>query len=215
VKLRELFDRQIASFRSLLVDGFVSAIENETLSERQLGIYLAQDIHYLKALAHTLGRMRDAFTDVDTRNTLGRHRAVASKSCSEMRRLFVEVPELAEMAADPVRPTTYAYINHQRLSLERGIRAGLWSLLPCYLFYPTFVYEVKNCKTKRAFIRKWRESLPKYDGTILWKHEIEEVFARVNPRRHDRALEKVFSISKYYEVMFLRMAYNDESWLPG
>jgi thiaminase len=215
VKLQDLFDRHVASFLPFLADGFVSAIRTEPLSERQLGIYLAQDIHYLEAIAHTLVRMRDAFTDVDTRDTLDRHRAVALKSCNEMRGLFVEVPVLADMATDPIRPTTYAYINHQRLSLERGVRAGLWSLLPCYLFYPTFVYEVRSCRTKREFIQKWRDSLPSYDGAVLWKHEIEEIFARVNLGRHDHSLEQAFSISKHYEVMFLRMAYNDESWLLG
>lgn len=211
--LQEVFDQRVASFRPLLVEGFVSAVANDTLTERQLGIYLVQDIHYLEALAKNLYGLQAEFIDAHILEILGRHSSEALKTCSEMRRLIEEFPGLSTTASDPIRPTTYAYINHQRLCLEQGPRAGLWSLLPCYLFYPTFVREVIACKSERPFIRRWVESLPKYDGAILWKDEIEEIFLMVNVGPHDKGLERLFSISEHYEVMFLRMAYREESWL--
>jgi thiaminase len=110
VNLQEVFDQHVASFQPLLVEGFVSAVARDTLTERQLGIYLAQDIHYLEALARSLFEMKRKFSDFHTLETLDRHSVEAMKSCSEMRRLFVEIPSSSEMARDPIRPTTYAYI---------------------------------------------------------------------------------------------------------
>jgi thiaminase len=62
-------------------------------------------------------------------------------------------------------------------------------------------------------MQKWIDCLPRYDGAILWKDEIEEIFLTVNVGPHDQSLEELFFISTHYEVMFLRMAYNEESWL--
>lgn len=191
----------------------MSAAKNDTLTERQLGIYLAQDIHYLEALAKSLLELQTAFADAPVLEILGRHSSEALKTCSEMRRLLAEFPGLSTMARDPIRPTTYAYINHQRLCVDQGSRAGLWSLLPCYLFYPTFVREVIACKSERPFVRRWIESLPKYEGTILWKDEIEKIFLMVNVGPPDKSFERLFAISEHYEVMFLRMAYREEPWL--
>jgi thiaminase len=211
--LREIFDARVVRVKPLLLDGFVSALAKDKLTERQLAIYVAQDVHYLQSLAGILLALRRAFTDPHILEVLSRHSADALKTCSDMQRLLVQTPGLSMWSHDPIRPTTYAYISHQRRCLRLGSRPCMWSLLPCYLYYPTFVRAVRNCSPKRPFIRAWLESLPHYSGTILWKDEIEEIFLTVNIGSRDESLEKVFSISEHYEVMFLRMACADETWL--
>jgi thiaminase len=213
MKLRQIFEARVARVSPLLLDGFVSAVASDTLTERQLAIYLAQEVHYLESLAGILLDLRDAFTDPLIQEVLNRHSYDASKTRSDISRILVQTPDLSAMSHDPIRPTTYAYISHQRSCLRLGPRPCMWSLLPCYLFYPTFVRAITNCSSKRPFMQSWLKSLPKYDGTILWKDEIEEIFLKVNMRSRDESLEKVFSISEHYEVMFLRMACTDEIWL--
>jgi thiaminase len=213
MNLRQIFDARVARVGPLLLGGFVSAVASDTLTERQLAIYLAQDAHYLESLAGILLALRDAFTDPDVLEILSRHSSNASKACSDMRGLLLQTPGLSAMLHDPIRPTTYAYISHQQSCLRLGPKPCLWSLLPCYLFYPTFIRSIKSCSSKRAFMQSWIESLPRYDGAILWKDEIEELFLKVNVNSRDGNLERVFLISEHYEVMFLRMAYADEIWL--
>lgn len=169
--LQEVFDQRVASFRPLLVEGFVSAVTNDTLTERQLGIYLAQDIHYLEALAKGLLELQAEFTDTPVLESLGRHSSEALTTCFEMRRLLAEFPGLSTMARDPIRPTTCAYINHPRLCVGQGSRAGLWSLLPCYLFYPTFVRGVIACKW---WLLRWISNCLKWRQRSLRKRRIEQ-----------------------------------------
>ena len=119
--LQEVFDQRVASFRPLLVEGFVSAVTNDTLTERQLGIYLAQDIHYLEALAKGLLELQAEFTDTPVLESLGRHSSEALTTCFEMRRLLAEFPGLSTMARDP---------NKGREALLKTFTEGLRDLKP-------------------------------------------------------------------------------------
>lgn len=104
MNLRESFDARVASVGPLLLDGFVSAVASDTLTERQLAIYLAQDVHYLESLAGILLDLRDAFTDPYILEVLSRHSSDALKTCSDISRLLVQTPVLSAMSHDPIRP---------------------------------------------------------------------------------------------------------------
>jgi thiaminase len=191
---------------------FYSRAIEGTLTQRQLGIYLAQDNLYLKEFAGILHYLSNRSNRRSWKTTLSRHQKVVLASIADQRHFVSEVLMAPVLLRDPMRPTTYAYVNHLRRNLSSTEPAMLATLLPCYLFYARAVRRLHQEGSANRTISEWITSLPHDRENDKYVAEILELYESVAPTRSVKEITGNYSRSAAYEVLFLEMALRDEQW---
>lgn len=185
---------------------FFSAVANDTITPHQLGVFLIQDAHYLLALGNRLRELAQLAEDAEAKSILQQHSRDAENLPDVARRIVERDLGLPELAREVPRLPTRDYIDHQRRSVCNGIRDGILSILPCYLFYPYFVASIHSKAADSGLLQKCLQFISNEKQAHRWAEEILEVWNRTGLGEPSGETDAAFALSAEYEVALLAMA---------
>jgi thiaminase len=202
-ELEARYGHLFAAFKSQL---FFLAVANGEITSLQIGTYLVQDAHYIRALGDRLRDLAQLVTDTAARFILQEHARDAENLPDVAQQIVARDLGLLDLARESARPLTRAYIDHQRRSVGHGVREGILSVLPCYLFYPYFVTAIRAKAHDSELLQKCLPFFSTLEQAHRWTEEIFEVWNRVGLAEPLGESEAAFVLSAQYEADLLDMA---------
>ena len=206
MEIAELLDKYGHLFAPFKGHRFFLARAHGTITSLQIGTYLVQDAHYLRALGDRLRDLAQLVDDGGARSTLKAHARDADNLPDLAQQIVARDLGLLEIVSESPLPITNAYIEHQRRSVGHGVREGILSLLPCYLFYPYFVAVTRAKASESELVQKCLPFIATLERANLWADEILDVWncASLVESRGDS--ESAFVLSAGYESALLEAA---------
>lgn len=204
-------------YRAVLAQPFVTGLTDGTLPRESFRHYIVQDAHYLRGYARALTVCAaKAPTEADT-VMFAEHAAGAIAAERELHAELMDAlgssPE--EAAAEPVAPTTRAYVSYLLATTHNGSFAeGLGAVLPCYWIYARVGEELLARSSPDPLYARW---IAMYGGDEF-QAVVDAVLAltdRVGARLSASESEKVgehFHTTSRYEWMFWDAGYRRETW---
>ena len=196
---------------------FVTGLTDGTLPAGAFRHYVAQDAHYLRGYARALSVCAArAPTESDT-VMFAEHSAGA---VAAERELHAELmgglgSSAAEAAAEPVAPTTRAYLSYLLATVYGGSFAeGLGAVLPCYWIYAKVGEKLLTRSSPNPLYARWialyagEEFQAVVDAVLALT---DRVGAELSAEESERVTEHVVTASRY-EWMFWDAAYRQETW---
>ena len=171
--LRERYRDSFEMYRS---HQFFVRMAKGQVTPTQWGILLAQDARYLSAFGQRLRELADAVDNEAVKETLNRHHRDAASMSEVATGIVVTSLGLPEITHEELRGPTAAYIDHQYRSLRAGVREGMMSILPCYLFYPYFVVQVRRAAGRSEPLEKILAFVSTEQEAHRWAGEILKVW---------------------------------------
>jgi thiaminase len=193
---------------------FYELVVSGELPFEDLARFFAQDNLYLHVFAESLTRLARLST-LDKRSVkiLRSHSRETRSTIARQSRWVLQELNRAPVLHESPLPTTYAYANHLRYSHAQGFAQGISSLLPCYYAYGLPIEMLKRHGSRNPIFARWIASLPEASEVASWANEITDVFEAVNTGKNQReACQRIFAISTSYELSFLDMVLNNETW---
>jgi len=185
---------------------FFLAVANDTITSHQVGTYLVQDAHYLRALGDRLRDLALLVEDSAARSILQQHSRDADNLPGVAREIVARDLGLLELAREDLRRPTRGYIDHQRRSVCNGVRDGILSILPCYLFYPYFVTAIRTKTSDSELLQKCLPFISTVKQAHLWAEEMLGVWNYLGLAEPSGEAETAFVLSAQYEAALLDMA---------
>jgi thiaminase len=185
---------------------FFVAVANGTITPHQVGTYLVQDAHYVLALRDRLLDLARLVEDAGAQSILLQHSRDAGALPDVTRTIVARELGLPELVREGPRPPTCAYIDHQRRSVCSGVREGILSVLPCYLFYPFLVTAIRSKAPESETLQKCLRCVSTEEQAHRWADEIVEVWDRIGLAEPSAEPEAAFALSAQYEAALLEMA---------
>lgn len=185
---------------------FFLAVANDTITSYQIGTYLVQDAHYLRALGDRLRDLAILVEGSAARSILQQHSRDADNLPGVAREIVARDLGLLALAREDLRLPTRGYIDHQRRSVCNGVRDGILSILPCYLFYPYFVTAIRTKTSDSELLQKCLPFISTVKQAHLWAEEMLEVWNRLGLADPSGEAETAFVLSAQYEAALLDMA---------
>jgi thiaminase len=206
MEIDELEARYGRLFATFKCQRFFLAVADGTITSRQIGTYLVQDAHYLRALGDRLRDLAQLVEEPTARSILQEHARDTENPPDVAVQIVARDLGLLDVARQHVRPPTGAYIDHQRRSVGHGVREGILSVLPCYLFYPYFVTAIRAKAHDSELLQKCLPFISTLEEAHRWTEEIFEVWNRVGLAEPLGESEVAFVLSAQYEADLLGMA---------
>jgi|HubBroStandDraft_6_1064221.scaffolds.fasta_scaffold367425_2 hydroxymethylpyrimidine/phosphomethylpyrimidine kinase len=206
-----LFAKHSRQFRLYGHRRFFTQMAIGSLPISTLAVYLAQDNLYLAEFRKALLRLARQVPN-PSRQTLMLHSGETFRLMGEQRRYIVGDLRKPKCLKERPRPTTYAYINHLKTSVARGLVSGLAAILPCYYLYREGVRILRLNGSRHPLLRRWIQTLPSAQSNAAWLHEIVWIFNAMSRAARKSEIEETFSLSMSYEVLFLDMVVEDQAW---
>ncbi|GAA5146567.1 thiaminase II [Pseudonocardia eucalypti] len=204
-------------YRAVLAQPFVTGLTDGTLPRESFRHYIVQDAHYLRGYARALAVCAaKAPTEADT-VMFAEHAAGAIAAERELHAELMDAlgssPE--EAAAEPVAPTTRAYISYLLATTHNGSFAeGLGAVLPCYWIYARVGEELLARSSPDPLYARWiamyggDEFQAVVDAVLALT---DRVGAELAPAESERVAEHFLTTSRY-EWMFWDAGYRREAW---
>lgn len=204
-------------YRAVLAQPFVTGLTDGTLPRESFRHYIVQDAHYLRGYARALAVCAaKAPTESDT-VMFAEHAAGAIAAERELHAELMDAlgssPE--EAAAEPVAPTTRAYISYLLATTHNGSFAeGLGAVLPCYWIYARVGEELLARSSPDPLYARWiamyggDEFQAVVDAVLALT---DRVGAELAPAESERVAEHFLTTSRY-EWMFWDAGYRREAW---
>jgi thiaminase len=193
-------------FTTFQNEHFFLAVANDSITPRQIGTFLVQDAHYLRALADRLRDLAQLAEDGVARSILQEHARDADNLPDVAQQIVAQDLGLFEVAREDLRPPTRAYIEHQRRSVSDGVGQGMLSILPCYLFYPYFVTAIRSKASESQLLQKCLPFVSSEKQAHCWAEELLEVWNRIGPAEPSPEAESAFVLSAQFEAALLDTA---------
>jgi thiaminase/transcriptional activator TenA len=202
---------------AVLAHPFVTGLTDGSLPTGAFQQYVTQDAHYLRGYARALAVCAaKAPTESDT-VMFAEHAAGAIAAERELHaELMGELgSSAAEAAAQPVTPTTRAYLSYLLATVYGGSFAeGLGAVLPCYWIYAKVGEALLARSSPNPLYARWiglyggEEFQSVVDAVLALT---DRVGAGLSAEETERMTEHVVTTSRY-EWMFWDAAYRQETW---
>ncbi|HEY0573941.1 MAG TPA: thiaminase II [Pseudonocardia sp.] len=204
-------------YQGVLAHPFVTGLTDGSLPPESFRHYIVQDAHYLRGYARALAVCAaKAPTEHDT-VMFAEHAAGAVAAEQQMHaELMAELGSSpVDAAAEPVAPTTRAYLSYLLATVYGGSFAeGLGAVLPCYLIYARVGEELLTRSSPNKVYAQW---IAMYGGEEF-KAVVDSVLAltdrlggELSAAELDRMSEHFVTTSRY-EWMFWDAGYRRETW---
>ncbi|MBV9314663.1 MAG: thiaminase II [Pseudonocardia sp.] len=204
-------------YRAVLTHPFLTGLTDGTLAIEAFRHFIVQDAHYLRGYARALAVCAaKAPTELDT-VMFAEHAAEAIAAEQQMHaELMTTLGSSAqEAAAEPLTPTTRAYVSYLLATVHGGSFAeGLGAVLPCYWIYAQVGEELLARSSPNPLYARW---ISTYGGEE-YQSVVNAVLAltdRIGSRLATDELNRVrehFITTSRYEWMFWDAAYRQENW---
>ena len=204
-------------YRGVLDHPFVTGLTDGTLPAESFRHFIVQDAHYLRGYARALAVCAAKAPTEDDTVMFARHAANAVAAEQDMHaELMAELGSSpAEAAAEPVAPTTRAYMSYLLATVYGGSFAeGLGAVLPCYWIYARVGDELLARSSSNKLYARWIEM---YGGEEF--QSVVDAVLTLTDRVSDQLsvteaglVAEHFVTTSRYEWMFWDAAYRRETW---
>ncbi|HEY2203868.1 MAG TPA: thiaminase II [Pseudonocardia sp.] len=204
-------------YAGVLDHPFVTGLTDGTLPAESFRHYIVQDAHYLRGFARALAVCAaKAPTESDTL-MFAEHAAGAIAAEREMHAELVAALGMTveQAAAEPVAPTTQAYVSYLLATVHGGSFAeGLGAVLPCYWIYARVGEALLDRSSPDPLYARW---IAMYGGED-YRSVVDAVLAltdRVGAELSPVELGRVvghFTTTSRYEWMFWDAGFRRETW---
>lgn len=213
----ELWAGAAPFYDKILDHPFVRGLTDGSLPRDTFHHYIVQDAHYLRGYARALAVCAAKAPTADDTVMFNEHASGAIQAEQEMHAEFMgelgSSPEKA--AAEPILPTTQAYISYLLAGTYGGSFAeALGTVLPCYWIYARVGAELYERSSPDPLYARWiaaygGEEFQDVVAAVLRVTDRigEEVSAAERTRVHDH-----FVTTSRYEWMFWDAAWRRETW---
>jgi len=204
-------------YRGVLDHPFVTGLTDCTLPAESFRHFIVQDAHYLRGYARALAVCAAKAPTEDDTVMFAMHAASAVAAEQDMHaELMAELGSSpAEAAAEPVAPTTRAYLSYLLATVYGGSFAeGLGAVLPCYWIYARVGEELLARSSSNKLYARWIEM---YGGEEF--QSVVDAVLTLTDRVGDQLsvteadlVAEHFVTTSRYEWMFWDAAYRREAW---
>jgi thiaminase/transcriptional activator TenA len=213
----QLWSRIEHIYQAVLEHPFLTGLTDGTLPVDAFRHYIVQDAHYLRGYARALALCAaKAPTERDT-VMFAEHAAGAIVAEQQLHAELIDAlgltPEKA--AAEPVAPTTRAYLSYLLASVYGGSFAeGLGAVLPCYWIYARVGTELLTRSSPNPLYARWiamyggEEFQAVVDAVLALT---DQVGGELSAAETERVAEHFVTTSRY-EWMFWDAGYRQEAW---
>ncbi|NMI00958.1 thiaminase II [Pseudonocardia sp. K10HN5] len=204
-------------YAAVLAHPFIAGLTDGTLPRESFRHYIVQDAHYLRGYARALAVCAaKAPTEQDTM-MFARHAAGAVAAEQDLHAaLMGEMgSSAAEAVAEPVAPTTRAYVSYLMATTQSGSFAeAVGAVLPCYWIYARVGEELLARSSPNPLYARW---IAMYGGEDF-QTVVAEVLALTDrigaelSAREFGLMREHFTTTSRYEWMFWDAGYRRETW---
>lgn len=204
-------------YRSICEHPFLTGLADGSLRHDQFGYYVVQDDHYLRGYARALAGCAAKATDENHTAMFARHAHEAITAEQEahgelLAELGVGAPDAA---AQPVAPTTQAYVSYLLSATQLGSYAeAVAAVLPCYWIYAEVGAQLQALGSPDPLYQRWIDMYGGAEYTALVA-EVLDVADRAGAEASAgelAAMRRRFQTAARYEWMFFDAAYRMERW---
>jgi thiaminase (transcriptional activator TenA) len=202
---------------AILAHPFVTGLTDGSLSRASFRHYIVQDAHYLRGYAKALAACAAKAPDENATVMFAEHAAGAIAAERELHAaLMADLGGSAEeAAAQPVAPTTRAYVSYLMANVLGGSYAeAVGAVLPCYWIYARVGEELLTTGSPDPLYARW---IAMYGGEAFQAvvdavlAETDRVGATLSPTELARMREH-FTTTSRYEWMFWDAGFRRETW---
>ena len=202
---------------AILAHPFVTGLTDGSLSRASFRHYIVQDAHYLRGYAKALAACAAKAPDENATVMFAEHAAGAIAAERELHAaLMADLGGSAEeAAAEPVAPTTRAYVSYLMANVLGGSYAeAVGAVLPCYWIYARVGEELLTTGSPDPLYARW---IAMYGGEAFQVvvdavlAETDRVGATLSPAELARMREH-FTTTSRYEWMFWDAGFRRETW---
>ena len=204
-------------YAAILAHPFLTGLADGTLPRAAFRHYIVQDAHYLRGYARALALCAAKSTDPADTTMFAAHAGGALAAERDLHAsLLGELGATpAEAAAEPVAPTTRAYVSYLLATAYGGSFAdAVAAVLPCYWIYARVGDELLARSSSDPLYARWiatyggAEFQAVVDAVLALT---DRIGATASPVELDRMREH-FTTTARYEWMFWDAGYRLESW---
>jgi thiaminase (transcriptional activator TenA) len=204
-------------YAAILDHPFVTGLGDGTLPRESFRHYIVQDAHYLRGYARALAVCAARAPDAAGTVMFAGHAADAIAAEQGMHAgLLADLgidPRAA--AAEPVAPTTLAYLSYLLATVHNGSFAeALGAVLPCYWIYARVGAALAGRGSTDPLYARWIGTYggEGFQATVDSVLELtDRVGAGLSPDERD-AQHRHFVTTSRYEWMFWDAGYRREAW---
>ncbi|MFC5992637.1 thiaminase II [Pseudonocardia hispaniensis] len=204
-------------YAKVLAHPFLAGLTDGTLPRESFRHYIIQDAHYLRGYARALAVCAAKAPNQGETAMFARHAAgaIAAEQALHAELMAAMGSSAEAAAAEPVAPTTRAYLSYLLATTHGGSYAeGVGAVLPCYWIYAKVGEELLARSSPDPLYARW---IAMYGGSDF-QAVVDEVLAvteRIGAELAARELDLVrehFTTTSRYEWMFWDAGYRRESW---
>jgi thiaminase (transcriptional activator TenA) len=204
-------------YTAILAHPFITGLTDGSLPRAAFRHYIVQDAHYLRGYAKSLAACAAKAPNEDATVMFAEHAAGAIAAERDLHAALLEDlgTTVAAAAAEPVAPTTRAYVSYLMASALSGSYAeAVGAVLPCYWIYARVGEALLAAGTPDPLYARW---IAMYGGEAFQAvvdavlAETDRVGATLSPTELDRMREH-FTTTSRYEWMFWDAGWRREQW---
>ncbi|HEY0813808.1 MAG TPA: thiaminase II [Pseudonocardia sp.] len=217
-RTRDVLWADVESIYAAILDHpFITGLTDGSLPRAAFRHYIVQDAHYLRGYARALAACAAKAPDENATVMFAEHAAGAIAAERGLHAaLMAELGgSAAQAAAEPVGPTTRAYISYLMATVLGGSYAeALGAVLPCYWIYARVGDELLARSSPDPLYARW---IAMYGGEAF-QAVVDDVLAetdRVGATLSATELSRVrehFTTTSRYEWMFWNAGWDREAW---
>jgi thiaminase (transcriptional activator TenA) len=204
-------------YAAILAHPFVTGLIDGSLPRAAFRHYIVQDSHYLRGYAKALAACAAKAPNEDATVMFAEHAAGAIAAERELHAALLEDlgTTTTAAAAEPVAPTTRAYVSYLMATVLSGSYAeAVGAVLPCYWIYARVGEALLAAGSPDPLYARW---IAMYGGEAFQAvvdavlTETDRVGATLSPIELDRMREH-FTTTSRYEWMFWDAGWRREEW---
>jgi thiaminase/transcriptional activator TenA len=204
-------------YAAILAHPFVTGLIDGSLPRAAFRHYIVQDSHYLRGYAKALAACAAKAPNEDATVMFAEHAAGAIAAERELHAALLEDMGTTTTAgaAEPVAPTTRAYVSYLIATVLSGSYAeAVGAVLPCYWIYARVGEALLAAGSPDPLYARWMamyggEAFQAVVDAVLT--ETDRVGATLSPTELDRMREH-FTTTSRYEWMFWDAGWRREEW---
>ncbi|MGH3342214.1 MAG: thiaminase II [Carbonactinosporaceae bacterium] len=204
-------------YRGILDHPFITGLTDGTLPKESFRHFVVQDSHYLRSFARALSVCAAKAPSERDTAMFDRHASGAIEVEQQMHAEFMGAfgSSAEQAAAEPIRPTTQAYLSYLLAVTYAGSFAeGLGAVLPCYWIYAEVGKALLARSSPDPLYARWIATY----GAEEFQQVVDDVLAvadrvgdEISPAERER-LRGHFVRTSTYEWMFWDAAWRRETW---
>ena len=204
-------------YEAILEHPFLRGLSEGSLEEKAFRFYVVQDAHYLRDYARALSICSARAPGEADILMFARHAAGAIEVERSLHESFFADFGLteADVAAEPVAPTTQAYTSYLLATAQGGdFSDALAAVLPCYWIYWEVGKELLEAGSPNALYQRWIDTYggEEFGDIVTEVLGLTDRIGATASAEQQARMRRHFVTTSRYEWMFWDMGYKQQTW---